>query len=195
MYLLDLHVHFKRRERHTEHLAEAQVEAAVAKGLDGIAFTEHHQFLPADELTRLRDKYPEFKIYSGVEVTCGEDWLVYGLHDERLCQRWTDYIELWHFVQRHGGAICLAHPFRRRDTLRFASTRATNPHGMESRSTNTPVRAYKKIMKTASDWDCLVLQNSDAHKPRHVGAWFNCWDFLPDSDRALAHLIVHRRLP
>jgi predicted metal-dependent phosphoesterase TrpH len=191
VYLLDLHVHFKRRARDPTDFAREQVERAVAVGLDGIALTEHRQVLPPGQLASLREEFAPFKIYSGVEVSCGEDFLVFGMWDPEFSKkRWDDYGRLRQLVRDHDGAICLAHPFRRRDVLLAGGIDDDPPHAIELQSRNTPLRACRQICNLATKWKAQTMFNSDAHRPQDVGCFFNVWYEFPDDDDGLVELLT-----
>ena len=183
-YKLDLHVHFRRLERRFDTHARQSVEAAIAAGLHGIAFTEHHEFLPQEFVGLLNERYAPFRVYSGVEVSCGEDILVFGVHDRALCKRW-DYAELWQFVRSRYGAVVLAHPLRTHDPPRIPMNQY-QPDAVELASHNTPVGARSRILA----FGLPVLANSDAHKPGNIGGFFNLCPRLPADDTELAAMLI-----
>ena len=198
LYLVDLHVHIKRRVRDTEYFAEEQIKRAIDIGLDAIAITEHNQYLPPDELQSLRDKYAPFVIYSGVEVNTKdrEDILVFGgecvrafLEVKLPWPHGSD--ELITDVRGHGGATCIAHPFRRRPLL---TDDRKYPDAIEVRSRHTPVRHYKELCEVVLNTGLEPLCNSDAHKPRQLGGFFNVCSVLPKSDTELAECLQNNWL-
>ncbi|MBE0699700.1 MAG: PHP domain-containing protein, partial [Anaerolineaceae bacterium] len=72
---IDLHVHARERSTCAIDGEESQIRAAIAAGLDGIAFTDHHRLVGCDRLEVLRKHYAPFKIYTGIEITADhEDW-------------------------------------------------------------------------------------------------------------------------
>ncbi len=77
---IDLHVHASERSSCAVSGEESQIRAAIAAGLDGIAFTDHHRLVNPQRLEQLRQRYAPFKIYTGIEITANkEDWLVFGV--------------------------------------------------------------------------------------------------------------------
>lgn len=189
MYLIDLHVHYKRRARDVEHFANEQVRQAAAVGLHGLAFTEHYQRLPPEDIERLSDTY-QGPIYSGMEVgEEGDDYVVFGLDE---VPKRIGYQALWGMVENAGGAMFLAHPFRRRPPPTERWWGSCPPHGIEIRSVHTPVAYYVEIARMAERHGLRTLQNSDAHKPRHVGTHFNVFDRLPADTAELIEMLRNR---
>lgn len=112
MMLIDLH-------NHTSHLSddslltpEELIEGVKKAGLDGICFTEHDYFWDMEALTRL-GKRMDFLVIPGVEINTEEGHLlvfgleeyIFGMHRARFVKEKLD---------RKGGAIIVAHPYRRR---------------------------------------------------------------------------------
>jgi len=183
MFRLDLHAHFRRCASKFDTHARKMVERAIESGLNGLAFTEHHEFLPQEYVDWLGDRFSPFHVYSGVEVSCGEDVLVYGIHDRVLCKKW-DYVELCKFVKERNGALVIAHPFQRRYTLKVP-IRENPPDGVELESYNTP----KDQVKSIQTLGLPLFSNSDAHKPDRIGLYWNECRRLPVNDRDLAEMI------
>jgi hypothetical protein len=186
---IDLHVHARERSACATEGEESQIRAAIASGLDGIAFTDHHMLVGRDRLNVLRQKYAPFKIFTGIEITSdSEDWLVLGVSDPRLeSDRWK-YPDLLRLVHDLDGFIALAHPFRRQHAI-SVDLSANPPDGIEACSTNTPPVYEVEIRAIARDLGLRPLQNSDAHRNAPLGRYFN---LLPDStagDRELVKIL------
>ncbi len=69
----DYHTHPQghRVQRYTQELLQPWIDAARAKGITDIAFTDHdryHAGIDFDELDRLREKNPDVKIRAGIEL-------------------------------------------------------------------------------------------------------------------------------
>lgn len=110
--LIDLHNHTSRYSDDSLLLPEHLIEEAKKAGLDGIAITEHDFFWDYEELVTL-GKRMEFLVIPAVEVNTDEghilvfglDRYVFGMH-----KPWF----LKDLVDRRGGAMLAAHPYRRR---------------------------------------------------------------------------------
>jgi predicted metal-dependent phosphoesterase TrpH len=135
---IDLHVHCQERSSCGKATEEAQVQAAIAAGLDAIVFTDHHRLAPIERLEALNQQYAPFRIFGGIEITAqGEDFLVLGMrHPDLESPDWS-YPALYQFVREHGGYIAMAHPFRYRKAIELDLEQFT-PDAIEACSPNTP---------------------------------------------------------
>jgi hypothetical protein len=178
-------VHAKERSACAVVGEEDQIQAAIAQGLDAIAFTDHHRLVPKNRLVQLNERYAPFKIFSGIEITADEeDWLVLGLSDPTL-ERWNwHYPDLAAFVRRLGGFIALAHPFRFADYIQV-NINSLPPDGIEVRSVNTRSEREGEIRKIAARLHLAPLQNSDAHSTNPIGRYYNLLPDVNDGDAGL----------
>jgi len=78
---IDMHVHTSKYSQCAISDADQMVSAAIEAGLDGIVLTEHNHMWNIDEINQLRERFPGFKIFNGVEVSVKDvgDILVYGV--------------------------------------------------------------------------------------------------------------------
>jgi len=147
------------------------IQRAIQRGLDGIAITDHDKLVPQDRLRFLNDKFKPFRVFTGIEVRvtepAGMDFLVIGLHDERL-ENMTDYPALLSFVRRNGGYIIWAHPYRWGTSP--ADIRKP-PDAVEIRSSNIPPEDSGKIEALAKRWGCAAVSASDGHSTETVGRY------------------------
>ena len=184
MYKLDLHVHYKTRVRSYETHVRAAIVAAIGAGLDGIAFTEHHEMLPAEWIASLNREFAPFKVYSGVEIRATEHVLVFGIRDRELNRKWPSFDDLAQFVFDHHGATCLAHPYRKGRPLRIDLT-GWRTHAIEAASKHIKPEDEQRIRELG----LVVLSNSDAHKPSQIGLYWNEANQLPADDVDLASML------
>jgi histidinol phosphatase-like PHP family hydrolase len=63
---IDLHVHCQERSACGKATEEAQVQAAIAAGLDAIVFTDHHRLMPLERLECLNQQYAPFRVFGGI---------------------------------------------------------------------------------------------------------------------------------
>jgi predicted metal-dependent phosphoesterase TrpH len=184
---LDLHVHAAERSACAKEGEESQIRAAIAAGLDGIAFTDHHTLVPRARMRELRRKYAPFKIFTGIEITAeGEDWLVIGLDNPELeSTRWR-YVDLRRFVREHDGFIALAHPFRYVPRINV-DIAANPPDGIEVRSMNTPADHEQEIRAIATRLGLRLLENSDAHWNAPLGRFYNVLPDIPAGHNPAGH--------
>jgi predicted metal-dependent phosphoesterase TrpH len=114
--LIDLHCHtgWGSGDSHTD--PNQLIVEARARGLHGICITEHNQLWEPRHIERLADRH-DFLVIGGMEVDtvdCGHV-LVYGLRAPRRFQHLPTVLELRRAVDEAGGALVVAHPFRKRE--------------------------------------------------------------------------------
>ncbi|MCC6382553.1 MAG: PHP domain-containing protein [Dehalococcoidia bacterium] len=123
-FRVDLHCHtgWGSGDSHTD--PNVLVAQAKAFGLDGICITEHNQLWDQRKVEQLSDKHG-FLVIGGIEVdTDVGHVLVYGLRAPRRFIRLPTIEELRRMVDEVGGAMVVAHPFRKRQkppTAEFCS--------------------------------------------------------------------------
>ncbi|MGC9399237.1 MAG: PHP domain-containing protein [Anaerolineae bacterium] len=186
---IDLHVHTEERSLCGRSGEEAMVQRAIERGLGAIAITDHDRLVPPSRLAMLNAKYAPFRVFGGIEVSLGlEHVLVLGVQDPLLEQvRWS-YAALHDFVERAGGFIAWAHPFRFRRCLR-AEIAARPPHALEIYSHNTPGYAETQIRELAEEWGARMLANSDAHHVDELGSYYNELAGEPQDVAALVRML------
>jgi predicted metal-dependent phosphoesterase TrpH len=190
MMKLDLHIHSSDRSACGRSSETEQIESALAAGLDGIAFTDHHRLAPYPHLVDLNRKYAPFKIYSGIEITADhEDWLVLGIQDPALESELWDYEGLHRLVRQKGGIIVLAHPYRYQSKIQVDLNRLP-PDAIELRSRNTPAQYEGLIREAASLLNLLLMCNSDAHYYKDIGAYYNEIPGMVENDAGLVRTIL-----
>jgi len=188
-YKLDLHVHAAERSACATTYEEEQIRAAIASGMHGMAFTDHHAQMSARRQAELNRKYSPFVIYTGIEVTAEqEDWLVWGLRDEQLQRTDWRYADLARYVRERGGFIALAHPFRYAAQIQVDLADCL-PDGLEVRSFNTPAQREQEIRALAGRYGLALVTNSDAHSSSRVGKYWNDLPALPAGDGELVQAL------
>jgi predicted metal-dependent phosphoesterase TrpH len=187
---IDLHVHAKERSACSLSGEEEMIQAAIAFGLDGLAFTDHHQLVPLDRLEELNRKYAPFRVFGGIEisVTEGEDLLVLGIRDSTLETRKWSYAELFAFVRKRSGFLALAHPFRYHSTINI-NLEAYPPDAVELHSKNTGACDGPRIRTVLEQLGLRPLCNSDAHTAEHVGIYHNQLARIPKNEGKLIHIL------
>lgn len=186
---IDLHVHSSERSGCATATDEAMIRAAIAAGLDGFFFTDHHRFIPPEKLLPLNQQFAPFRIFRGIEITCaGEDFLILGVPDPDLERDDWQYPDLHRFVRERNGFIVLAHPFRYRKII-AVDCENYRPDAIEIYSANTPVDERDHIHELAAKWNIPTLSNSDAHSTERLGSYFNILDETPSTESAILDLL------
>lgn len=186
---VDLHVHTQERSSCAKSGEEEMIRAAIKRGLDGLAFTDHHSLIPPQRVDELNEKYAPFCVFGGIEIrVSGEDLLVLGLYDSLLeTRKWT-YPELHAFVRQQGGFLVLAHPFRYRDTINV-DIELYRPHAIELCSTNIRAEDEGRIRALAERLNVRLLGNSDAHRAKDVGLYYNVLPRTVRDDKELIAIL------
>jgi predicted metal-dependent phosphoesterase TrpH len=166
------------------------IQAAIARGLDGLAFTDHHCLVPAGRLAELNRKYAPFRIFGGVEVSVvgGEDVLVLGTRDPALESRNWSYSDLFTFVRARAGFLILAHPFRFNDTIQV-DIEHHPPDAMELCSKNVRASDEPRIREVIERYGLRPLCNSDAHRAVDVGLYHSQLGRTPWDERELLEVL------
>lgn len=109
--LIDLHTHSKPWSEDSLLTLPELIQLEKKAGLDAICITEHEYFWNKDELAELGRKH-NFLILPGVEINTEEGhFLVFGVEKYVLGMYRARYLKA--FVDELGGAMILAHPYRR----------------------------------------------------------------------------------
>jgi histidinol phosphatase-like PHP family hydrolase len=127
-------------------------------------------------------------VFSGIEISLAEDFLVIGVHDRELeLAHWT-YPELHRFVHENGGYIILAHPFRFHPKI-FEDISQYPPDGIEIFSANTPISWQTLIRQIALQNKITLFSNSDAHQKEYIGKFYNEIHGSPKIDWELVQIL------
>jgi predicted metal-dependent phosphoesterase TrpH len=195
MMKIDLHVHTEERSSCGKSPEDEQIQAAIAGGLDALAFTDHDRLTPRDRLRELNDQYAPFRVFNGIEVsifnrqtTMFEHILVLGVYDHKLETRDWTYPDLHRFVRERDGFMAVAHPFRYGPTIGF-DLQHFPPDAFEVYSHNTPPRQEPRIRQLADHYDARLLSNSDAHHADAFGQYYNLLAQTPSDERELLTLL------
>ncbi len=117
--LIDLHTHTRPLSWDSYLSPDDLIERSRAAGLDGICLSEHDYMWDPEEVARLAKRH-NYLVLPAVEINTddghilvyGIDRYVYGMHRSH---------ELSHHVERAGGTMVAAHPYRRQMPWRIDS--------------------------------------------------------------------------
>jgi hypothetical protein len=131
--LIDLHAHTWPRSHDSVLNPDDLITRAKNAGLDAIVFTEHDTVWDLRSIEELRGKH-NFLVLAGVEISTddghilafGIDKYVFGMHRSR---------ELASYVERSGGTLVAAHPYRRQMPW-FSRSEEENQAALEKASRN-----------------------------------------------------------
>lgn len=109
--LIDIHTHTFPKSDDSFLSPEQLITEAKRVGLDGICLTDHDGFWDAVSITELSREY-DFPIFPGCEVTTEEaHLLVFGLDRYIFGMHRASFVR--EQVDRCGGVVVVAHPYRR----------------------------------------------------------------------------------
>lgn len=191
---IDLHVHTSNRSDCASSTEHEQIQAAIERGLDAIALTDHGSQRTMDELDKLNKRYAPFKIFAGVEVNATdshEDILVIGIPEMANYNHkpWT-YPELYRFVRKMHGFIAIPHPFRYTKYIRTDVEKYV-PDALELRSKNIDPKLESKIQGFANKLGIPNIVTSDAHRTLNVGQNYITLDRFVDTEAELVEELIH----
>lgn len=168
----DLHMHTEYSKDSLSRVEDV-LEAAVKKGLDAIAITDHDETAGAFEAERItkRKKLP-LQVIIGEEVMCDEgDLLVYFLK-KRIAP--GPLAEVLKEVERQGAVCSSAHPYDfKRSGIRLERQPASIISGIDAIEGFNARATFAQVNDSAVRFATLhrkpVLAGSDAHHPSEVG--------------------------
>jgi histidinol phosphatase-like PHP family hydrolase len=182
---IDLHIHTSERSTCATAPESDQIRKAIAAGLNWIAITDHHKFVPRQHLAELNHRFAPLHIIRGIEITAdGEDWLVYGLDDPALESDAWSYPDLHTFVRAKGGVIVFAHPYRYHAEIAIDLAHY-RPDALEGRSNNIRTELVPRIRQLAQTLKLPTVCNSDAHSTGMIGKYYNILPKQVESEEEL----------
>jgi histidinol phosphatase-like PHP family hydrolase len=190
---VDLHLHASERSSCSKATEQEQIRAAIAAGLDAVAFTDHERLVPREHLRELNRRYAPFRIFTGIEIKVdGEDVLVLGVHDPALENTLWRYPELHTFVRARQGFLAIAHPFRYHPEISLDLERFA-PDALEIHSINIVETSGDRIRAVAARLGLPLLCNSDAHSADVVGRYYNVLERAPADEHELMRMLREGR--
>lgn len=110
--IIDLHTHTHPASYDTFLKPGDLISRAKERGLEGLCLTEHDQFWEGKKVAKLARGH-DFLVLPGVEINTDEGHLlVFGLERYVFGMHHPDFLR--RLVDEAGGAMILAHPYRRR---------------------------------------------------------------------------------
>lgn len=109
--IIDIHTHTFPTSVDSFITADELIEEAKRIGIDGVCITDHDGFWDHTEVEGLSARH-NFLVIPGCEVTTEEGHLlVYGLRNYIFGMHRASFVK--RHVKKEGGAIVVAHPYRR----------------------------------------------------------------------------------
>ncbi len=191
---IDIHVHCSELSNCGRNPAVEMIEAGIEAGLDGLVFTNHHKFVPDEQIAQYNSRYAPFRVFNGIECTIEkEDLLIIGSQRAEYTspKEWS-YSAILRQVHDDGGCVVIAHPFRLHEEFQM-DLHAEPPDALENSSVNVHAENYARIRQFAEEIGAPVTAASDAHRAEDVGCRYLEFDGDIDDEKALAGMIRQGR--
>ncbi len=186
MYLYETHLHTMQASACAVVSGRYQAMAYKDKGYDGIIVTDHFfrgnscvpRDLPWEQRVKLFTKgYEEayetglkigLKVFFGWEESYdGQDFLIYGLDKEWLLlhpevEQWT-IKQQYEEVDKAGGMVIQAHPFRNRPYIKKIRLFPKQVHGVEVFNASNRDTENQNAYKYAKEYNLKMTAGGDSH--------------------------------
>ncbi len=167
---VDVHVH-SWASGDSDADPEELILQAIKIGLHGIAFTEHYSYEASEPVEVLRERYKEqVLVFRGVEFSAEEGHcLIFGVNTDNLLSKHLPITEILRTVNRHGGVVIPAHPYRGINSLGDVIKRIDGLCAVEGHNGCNIYSFNMQAIKTATALRLPYTGGSDAHDSRGVG--------------------------
>ncbi len=206
--LIDLHTHTSRYSACSVLQPDDLCQLSIERGLDAIVLTEHFVLWSPQERDALQKKYPQLRIFRGVEISVREGYDVICITAEEDLDV-VSMLSVLEVRELLGPALeesflFVAHPFRFSSELTPGlQTVLRNVEGIEMNSINIfkkdPVwsaegcypRNKHCYSRAREEYQLIPFYNTDTHHPYSVGGIANYLetDTVPEDEIALASLL------
>ena len=182
--IIDIHTHTYPTSDDSSLTPEHLIDRAKSLGLDGVCITDHDGFWSPQEIAKLSQDH-NFLVLPGCEVTTEEGHLlVYGLEKYIFGMHRATFVR--DLVDKAGGAIVVAHPYRRTYREQTASTPAAYEEMLDRACRNTvfPLVDAVEVLngrgsteenafsqEIADRFDMRGTGASDAHRLEDLGSF------------------------
>lgn len=170
---VELHCHTTRYSGCAVASPEEILTEASRLGYQAVFFTEHDALWPARQLARLGKRFPDVKVFGGVEVTliAGEHLLVLGTSDAEFVSLADRPVDLLAKAREEGCLTVLAHPFRWQGAhdLLLNGRRCD---AMEYLSSNHQGPAAADALACAGELSLPVVNAGDVHDVDMMGQFW-----------------------
>lgn len=191
-FLYETHLHTKEASACSVSWAREYIAAYRNIGYSGIIVTDHFfngnssisrslpweervaQFCIGYEHAKKEGDRQGLSVFFGWEHSFGNDeYLIYGLDKEWLLNHpqvmeWN-HRELFEAVDRAGGLMIQAHPFRERFYLDSIKLHPSTVHGIEAVNAENEYEHDRKAYAYAQRYDLAMTSGSDIHSVLKVG--------------------------
>ena len=167
---IDLHVHTSY-SYDSRSLPKEMVEAAIEKGMDCLAITDHGEIKGASEAIEYAKGKP-ILIIPGIEIKSKEGDIL-GLNIKKVIPNGLSVRETIKKIKTAGGMAIIPHPFGRFCSFKGDFKKLVNEiDGIEVLNASIFGPGNKKALSFAQKLNLPFTAGSDAHFPNFVGRAF-----------------------
>jgi len=157
----------------------------AAAGYEAVYITEHDAVWADGELASLQVKFPQLRIFPGVELTMAEDdmehLLVLGTNDPAYLDLHNPQ-EVLAAGRSEGHLVVLAHPLRKLCGAPMLE-KGLLPDALEHRTCSQGPHRARLVEEMAEDLHVPLVHAGDAHNPECVDQfWIETWQPLAHPD-------------
>jgi hypothetical protein len=159
---------------------EEMIKAAIKKGLNGLAVTDHNNVKGSLEAVKAAKKYKDFKIITGSEIKT-ESGEIIGLGIKENVPIFLSLEETVEKIHDLGGIAVAPHPFGKYFFRKCVEENAKKADAIEVFNSTLTKGANKKALLLSEKYKTGKTAGSDAHSINEVGnAGIVCNDPLED---------------
>ncbi len=164
---VELHLHTSRYSACSDASPRELMSQCVYCGYQAVYITEHDAVWNAREIDELQSKFPQIKIFAGVELTICyrplQHLVVLGTNDPQYVQIGDDMEAAVAKARREGHLSILAHPFRWESAETFLDPQNL-PDALEYATCNQPLARHLREVRAAAEKFMLPTVNTgDVH--------------------------------
>lgn len=176
-FKIDLHVHSKYSGDNDAE-PEETIMCAIERGLQGVAFTEHHSFAASEHAEIMKEKFGEqILILRGVEFSTNEGHcLIFGVDTDRLSMKYAPVKDVVRVVTAAGGVVIPSHPYRSVNSLGELVWTVGGLCALEGYNGCNMHTFNVKAIEAAEMLKLPHTGGSDSHASREVGSCFTEFD-------------------
>jgi len=147
---------------------EEMVKAAIKKGLNGLAITDHNNVKGSLEAKKIAKKYKGFIIITGSEIkTKAGEIIGLGIKENvPMLLSLEDTVDKIHDL---GGIAIAPHPFGKYFFRRCVEDKAVKADAIEVFNSTLTKSANNKALSLAKKFKKSMTAGSDAHSSREIG--------------------------
>lgn len=173
MRLLKIDIHNHAFTYESASGPDEVIEAAIAAGLDGIAFTEHNSYSASLSAEELKREYSgRITIFRGAEYDAAEGHLLlFGITDNGFMDlgMFAPASEVLTYLEPRGAVAIVAHPFRGAGPFKTDLSMVQGITAIEAFNGHNTAGENEKALRAAMSLGLPATGGSDSHGKEDVG--------------------------